>query len=387
MIAAATAESRKPDAMKRRAFLKTAAAGIAGSSLLAGCGGGANETGDAPGARTRPQVRWRLISSYPRALDTIFGVSEEAARRVAALTEGRFQIQVFPPGELAPATEVLGAVQKGAVEMGHSASYYYTGHHPALVFDTGTPFGLSSRQQTAWLRHGGGLELIRSIYADFNIINFPGGNTGAQMGGWFRREINTLEDLQGLKMRIPGLGGQVMNELGVTVQLIAGGELYQALERGALDAAEWGGPHDDMRLGFHEIAPYYYYPGWWEPGPGVSFMVNRDAWDALPSAYQEALAAATAEAGLRMLARYDARNQEAFREMREENAIRIRPFSREMMQEAERITMDLIESDAAQDPAYRQVYDSFRAFREDAYAWFAASEHAFASFAYPRAIS
>ena len=374
--------------MKRRAFIKMTSAGIAGSSLLAGCGGDGPESGQtdaAPSVQTRPQVRWRLISSYPRSLDTIFGTAEEVAQRVAAVTEGRFRIQVFPPGELAPATEVLGAVQKGAVEMGHSASYYYTGHHPALVFDTGTPFGLTSRQQTAWLRHGGGLELMRGIYADFNIINFPGGNTGAQMGGWFRQPIDTLEDLQGVKMRIPGLGGQVMNELGVTVQLIAGGELYQALERGALDAAEWGGPYDDMRLGFHEIAPYYYYPGWWEPGPGVSFMVNRTAWDALPSVYQEALEAATAEAGLRMLARYDARNQEAFQALQAEN-IQIKPFSREMMREAKRITMDLIENAAAQDAVYRQAYDSFRTFREDAYAWFAASEHAFASFAYPRAI-
>lgn len=372
--------------MKRRDFLKTTAAGIAGGGLLAGCGGGGGETDPAPAVRARQQVRWRLVSSYPRSLDTIFGTAEEAARRVAAITEGAFQIQVFPPGELAPATEALGAVQKGAVEMGHSAGYYYTGLHPALVFDTGTPFGLTARQQTAWLRQGGGLELMRSVYADFNVINFPGGNTGAQMGGWFRREINALEDLRGIKMRIPGLGGEVMHELGATVQLVGGGELYPALERGALDAAEWGGPYDDMRLGLHEIAPYYYYPGWWEPGPGVSFMVNRNAWDALPSEYQEALEAATAEAGLRMLARYDARNQEAFRALREEN-VQIRPFSREMLREADRIAMDLMATAAARDAVYRQAYDSFRAFRKDAYDWFAASEHAFASFAYPLAIS
>ena len=372
--------------MKRRTFIRTTAAGVAGGSLLAGCGGGTGETGNAPSVQTRPEVRWRLVSSYPRSLDTIFGASEDVARRVAAITEGRFQIQTFPAGELAPATEVLGAVQKGAVEMGHSAGYYYTGHNPALVFDTGIPFGLTPRQQTAWLRHGGGMELMRSLYADFNVINFLGGNTGVQMGGWFRREINTLEDLQGIKMRIPGLGGQVMHELGVTVQLMAGGEIYQALERGTIDATEWVGPYDDMRLGLHEIAPYYYYPGWWEPGPGISFMVNRDAWDALPPVYQEALEAATAQAGLNMLARYDARNQEAFRALRGEN-IQIKPFSLEMMQEAERITMDLMESDAAKDAAYRQVYDSFRAFRRDAHSWFGTAEHAYASFAYPRTTS
>ena len=227
-------------------------------AFAAGCGGG--ETGDAPGIQTRPSVRWRLVSSYPRSLDTLYAACDTISRRVRDLTGGRFEIRPYPAGELVPATEVLGAVQNGTVQMGQSAAYYYTGHNPALAFDTCVPFGLTARQQMAWLYQGGGLDLMREVFSDFNIISFPGGSTGAQMGGWFRRPINSLADLRGLKMRIPGLGGEVMSNLGVTVTLMAGGEIYQALERGAIDAAEWVGPYDDVKLGFQDIAKYYYYP-------------------------------------------------------------------------------------------------------------------------------
>jgi len=279
---------------------------------------------------------------------------------------------------------VLGAVQIGTVQIGHSCGYYYTGHNPALAFDTGVPFGLTARQQTAWLRHGGGMELMRELYADFNIINFLGGNTGAQMGGWFRRPVDSLADLRGLKMRIPGLGGEVMSQLGVTVQLLSGGEIYQALERGAIDATEWVGPYDDVKLGFHEIAPYYYYPGWWEPGPNVSFMVNRRAWDELPSIYQHAFEAAAAEASIRMLAGYDGRNQAAIAEA-VQAGVQLRAFPEATMIEAERISFDLMASRAAADGTYRRVFDAFRAFREEAYTWFGTAEHHYAAFAFPQA--
>ncbi len=358
---------------------------MAGSSLLAGCrGDGAGE--GAPGVQARPNVRWRVVSSYPRSLDTLFGVVEGISRRVDDLTDGRFRIRPYPAGELVPSTEVLGAVQNGTIEMGHSAGYYYVGLHPALAFDTCVPFGLTARQQTAWLRHGGGLDLMREIYADFGIINFPGGNTGAQMGGWFRRPINSLQDLRGLKMRIPGLGGEVMSELGVTVQLMAGGEIYQALERGAIDATEWVGPYDDVKLGFHEIASHYYYPGWWEPGPNVSLMVNRQAWDRLPTPYQVALEAATADVSMHTLAQYDARNQRALQVVLDAG-VRLAEFPQEMMAEARQITTDLLEERASRDGVYRNVYDSFRAFREDSFRWFATAEHDYARFAFPRMTS
>lgn len=366
--------------MKRRTFIKSSAAGMAAGSLLAGCRSGGD--GDAPAVQTRPNVRWRLASSYPRGLDTLYGAVEGIRARVADLTDGRFQIRPSPAGELVPGMEVLPAVQNGTVEMGHTAGYYYVGHNPALAFDTCVPFGLTARQQTAWLRHGGGLDLMRGLYSDFGIISFPGGNTGAQMGGWFRRPVEALSDLRGLRMRIPGLGGEVMSELGVTVQLMAGGEIYQALERGTIDATEWVGPYDDVKLGFHEIATYYYYPGWWEPGPNISFLVNRQAWDALPTTYRHALDSATADAGAHLLAQYDARNQRALEDVVEEG-VEVAEFPREMMREAQRIAADLLDRNASQDAAYRRVYDSFRAFREDSFRWFETAEHNYARFAFP----
>lgn len=374
---------RRRHGMKRRDFIKTTAAGAAAGTLLAGCG--ASED-DGPALQTQQNVRWRLASSFPRSLDTLYGAVETLSERVVELTDGRFQIRPSPAGELVPANEVLGAVQNGTVQVGHSAGYYFVGRNPALAFDTCVPFGLTARQQTAWLRHGGGLDLMRDVYADFGIINFPGGNTGAQMGGWFRRPVDSLADLRGLKMRIPGLGGEVMSELGVTVQLLSGGEIYQALERGAIDATEWVGPYDDVKLGFHEIARYYYYPGWWEPSANLSFMVNRQAWDALPGIYQEAFTTAAAEVSIRMLAQYDARNQGALQEA-VDAGVELRPFPEETIREAERISRDVMEARASADAEYRRVYDAFQAFREDAFRWFGTAEHDYASFAFPRMTS
>ena len=367
--------------MKRRRFLKTTATGLAGSSLLAGCRG--SSWNEAPQVQTQPHVQWRLISSYPQSLETLDGAIREVARVVEASTEGRFQIRVFPAGELVPGTEVLGAVQNGTADAGYSPGYYYVGLNPALAFDTGVPFGLTARQQIAWFRHGGGLDLLRSLYADFGVVNFPGGNTGAQMGGWFRHPVDSLEAMKGIKMRIPGLGGKVMNELGVTVQLLAAGEVYQALDRGTIDAAEWAGPYDDIKLGLHEIAPYYYSPGWWEPGPNVSFLVNRRAWDALPKAYQECFRSATALANIYTLADYDARNQQAFGELLEGD-VTLKTFPKDMLLEAERISMELMQALAAEDPVYRRVLDSFLAFREHAFLWFGTATLSFAAYAYPR---
>ena len=368
--------------MKRRRFIQATAGAAAAASILPACGGEPDAGGGAPAVNTSRRLRWRLVSSYPRSLDTLYGAVEHFARRVGALTSGRFEIRPSPAGELVPSTGVLGAVQNGTVQMGHTASYYYVGHHPALAFDTCVPFGLTARQQMAWLYQGGGIDVMRGIFSDFNIVNLPGGNTGAQMGGWFRRDINTLADLQGLKMRIPGLGGEVMSEMGVTVQLMAGGEIYQALERGAIDAAEWVGPYDDVKLGFHEIAERYYYPGWWEPGPNISFLINQAAWDELPVLYQHAVETAAAEATIRMLSQYDARNQEALQTVLDEG-VQLGRFPVDVMRQAERISIDLMEQQAAADASYRTVYDSFRKWREDSFRWFRTAEHAYAKFAYP----
>jgi TRAP-type mannitol/chloroaromatic compound transport system substrate-binding protein len=359
--------------MKRRDFLKGAAAGG-----LAGCGGGA---AGGPGVAATRRVRWRLASSFTRSLDAMFGAAELLCERVRAMTDGAFEIRPYPGGELVPALEVLDAVQSGTVQIGQTASYYYKGKNPALAFDTCVPFGLSPRQQTAWLVDGGGLELVNELYADFGVVAMPAGNTGTQMGGWFRREIASKDDLVGLKMRIPGLGGDVMSALGVAVQNIAGGDIFIALETGAIDATEWVGPYDDERLGFHRIAKNYYYPGWWEPGPSLSFLVNRAAYDDLPSTYRAALHAAAAESATFMQARYDAKNPAALQRILAEG-VAVRPFSDDLMIAAREVALQLIEDQAAADPAYRKIHASWKKARKDLFQWFAVAELSYARFAF-----
>ena len=270
-------------------------------------------------------------------------------------------------------------MQAGTVQVGHTASYYFRGKNPALVFDTALPFGLTARQQFAWLYQGGGLELMRGVFADFNIINFPGGNTGCQMGGWFREELGSVADLTGLKMRIPGLGGAVMDRLGVNVQVLAGGEIYPALERGVIDATEWVGPYDDLKLGFQKIAQNYYYPGWWEPGPGLSFLVNRSAWDSLPAEYQAAFETASAEAALTMMNRYDTLNPSAFNTLKAQG-IGLKPFPSDIMKAAETASRELIEEETAADAGFRKIYESWKKFRDDSMAYFGTAEHSYLNY-------
>ena len=270
--------------MKRREIIGTALAAAA----LTACG----EKSSGPAVQTKKKVRWNLASSFPRSLDTLFGGAQVLADHVEAMSGGNFKIKVYSGGELVPPFEVMDSVQQGSIQVAQTASYYFIGKNPALAFDSCVPFGMTSRQQSAWLHVGGGLDLIRGLLSDFNIISFPAGNTGAQMGGWFKKEVNALSEMKGLRMRIPGMGGQAMSKLGVSVQNIPGGEIYTALERGAIDATEWVGPYDDEQLGLHKVAKYYYYPGWWEPGPSLSFYVNQGEWAKLPKEYQEIFTAA-----------------------------------------------------------------------------------------------
>ena len=368
--------------LDRRDLIKRAA-GAAAAAGLAACGADRAAT-EAPAVRTRPRIRWRLASSFPRALDTLYGAGERLAERVEALSGGAFTLRAYPAGELVPPLEVMDAVQQGTVQVCHTASYYYTGKNPALAFDAGVPWGLTARQQSAWMAHRGGLELMRELFADFNIVNFPAGSTGAQMGGWFRRRIETLDDLRGLKMRIPGLGGEVMSRLGVTVQVLAGGEIYQALERGAIDATEWVGPYDDEKLGFHKIASNYYYPGWWEPGPTLSFLVNRDRWAELPAEYQEIFTSAAAEAAADMVSRYDALNPPALARL-VAAGISLRRFSDPILEASRHTALELYEELAAGDPGYRRIYEAWKTVRKDSFRWFDTAERAYANFAFPGA--
>ena len=356
--------------MKRRLFLKSAALGLAATPIAA------------PAiAQNAPELKWRLASSFPKSLDTIYGAAEILSQRVAAATDGKFEIRVFASGEIVPGLKVLDAVQDGTVECGHTACYYYVGKDPTFAFDTALPFGLNTRQQNAWMYYGGGLELMREFFKEYNVINFPAGNTGAQMGGWFRKEINTVEDLDGLKMRIGGYAGQVLAPLGVVPQQIAGGEIYPALEKGTIDAAEWVGPYDDEKLGFNKVAQYYYYPGWWEGGPQLSILVNIAQWESLPKTYQAALEAAAGEANVRMVAKYDAENMPALRRL-VAGGTQLKPYSKEIMEACLKSANDLYEKTAAENANFKKIYEPWNAFRHDQHTWFRVAENTFDNFVY-----
>src|SRR5215475_1519821 len=290
--------------MKRRDFLKVSAAGAAATAVAS------------PAiAQSSPEIKWRLTSSFPKSLDTIYGGAEQVAKYVAEMTDNKFQIQVFSAGEIVPGLQALDATSNGTVEMSHTVSYYYVGKDPSFAVYASVPFGLNARMQNSWWYQGGGEELGNELFKKFGVIGFAAGNTGTQMGGWFRKEIKTIADLSGLKFRIGGIAGQVLQKVGVVPQQLAGGDIYPALEKGTIDAAEWVGPYDDNKLGFNKVAKYYYYPGFWEGGPVVHAMVNLEKWNSLPKNYQAILTAACASANSNMLGKYDARNATALKEL------------------------------------------------------------------------
>jgi TRAP-type mannitol/chloroaromatic compound transport system substrate-binding protein len=360
--------------MQRRSFLKGAGGLSAGLAAAAGLGAAGSAT-----AQTAPQVRWRMASSFPKSLDTIYGASETIARTVAEATGGNFQIQVFAGGELVPPFGVVDAVQNATVECTHTAGYYFFGKDPTFAFCCAVPFGLNARQQNAWMIQGGGLDLMRDFLKDYNIINFPAGNTGAQMGGFFRKEINTVEDLKGLKLRVGGFAGTVLARLGAVPQQIAGGDIYPSLEKGTIDAAEWVGPYDDEKLGLAKVAKFYYYPGWWEGGPQMDLFVNRDAYAALPKEYQGILAAACATANAEMLAKYDVNNPKALRRL-VAAGVQLRPFSRDIMNAAWRAANEVYAETSEKNPRFKKVYEPWKAFRDEQVLWFRVAEQNFDSF-------
>jgi TRAP-type mannitol/chloroaromatic compound transport system substrate-binding protein len=358
--------------MKRRDFLLTGGAAAVGTAT----------SFPAPAiAQSQPEVKWRLATSYPKSLDTIHGTVEHIAQRVAAATDNKFQIRVFAAGEIVPGLQVLDAVQNGTVEAGYSSSYYYVGKDPTFALNTTIPFGLNTRQQNAWMLHGGGLELVREFFKGYNVHLIPAGNTGAQMGGWFRKEIKSIEDLKGLKFRIAGLAGNVLQKLGTVPQQIAGGDIYPALEKGTIDAAEWVGPYDDEKLGFHKVAKYYYYPGWWEGSAELDVYVNQAAWQALPKEYQAILDTACGEASQWMTAKYDADNPAALRRLIS-NGTQLRPFPREVMAACYKASFELYDEISAQNPKWKKIFDSWSKFRDEEYLWFRVAENTFDNFVY-----
>jgi TRAP-type mannitol/chloroaromatic compound transport system substrate-binding protein len=363
--------------MQRRSFVRRAAAG---SALLGMAGCVRKPAHLAPagsaGVENLPELDWILASSFSRSVDIIFGASETLAARVAQLTGGRFVIRVKQAGEHVGATQVLDAVQSGSAQMGHTAGYYYRGKHPALVFDTSVPFGLNARQHTAWMLEGGGMELLRPIWAQFGVVNLLGGNTGVQMGGWYRREIRSVADLKGMIMRIAGFGGDVLAQLGVVPKVLGVGEIFPSLERGAIDAAEWVGPYDDEKLSLHKVAQFYYFPGWWEPGAALSMLVNQKAWDALPEYYREALGVASREATLQMLARYDAKNPAAMASLLAQG-VKFRKFPDDVLEQARVITGQILDQQAAANPEFAAILTQWRAFKDASDRWLASCEHGY----------
>ncbi len=331
-----------------------------------------------------PEVRWRLTSSFPRNLDVLFGTAEGIARRVGQLTEGRFRITAFPGGEIAPPLAALDAVQNGSVECAHTASYYYVGKEPGFAFFTALPFGLNNRQFTAWWRHGGGKELGAELFREYNIIGFTAGDTGAQMGGWFRQEVPNLAALNGLKFRIAGFAGQVLQRMGAAPTQVAAADIYPSLERGTLDAVEFVGPHDDEKLGFVRVARFYYAPGFWEPGARLHLMVNQRAYDALPDAYKAALEVACNEADSEMLARYDHLNPIALRRLVAAGA-QLRFFNREILQAAWNAANAVYAETGERNPRFKRILDAYIPFRNEQYQWFRVAENSFDNFAFPAA--
>ena len=357
--------------MQRRKFLK---------AVSVGAGATAVTTLAAPAiAQTAPKVSWRLTSSFPKSLDTIYGAAEIMAKAVSEATDGNFQIQVFAAGELVPGLQAADAVTSGTVEMCHTAPYYYVGKDPTFAFGTAVPFGLNSRQENAWFYHGGGMDLLNEFYGKYNIYGLPGGNTGTQMGGWFRKEIKSVADISGLKMRIGGLAGRVLAKLGAVPQQIAGGDIYPSLEKGTIDAAEWVGPYDDEKLGFYKVAPNYYYPGWWEGGASLQFFINKAKWPELPKTYQSILTSAAAMANGDMQAKYDARNPAALRRLAQNGAM-LHPFPADVMEAAYKASNELYAEISKENEAFKKMHDAVMAFRNDEYLWWQIAEFGYDAF-------
>ena len=354
--------------MNRRKFLAAGGAGLAASTIAA------------PAiAQSSPTLSWRLTASWPKSLDITFGGAEYFAQRVSDLTDGKFQIRCFAAGELVPGLQVLDAVQNGTVEMGHTVSYYNVGKDPTFTFDATVPFGMNFRGMNAWLRAGGGQELINDFFKDYNIIPIPCGNTGTQAGGWWRKEIKTVDDLKGVKFRIGGWAGQVLIKLGVVPQQLAGGDIYPALEKGTIDAAEWIGPYDDEKLGFYKIAKYYYSPGWWEGQTNLSLYVNLTQWNTLSKSYQAIVQTAAAETNTWVIGRYDTENPQALKRLIA-GGTQLRRFSPAIMEACYNAAQQLYGEESARNPKFKKIYDAWKPFLDTQDDWFRVEEQPFDNF-------
>jgi len=354
--------------MKRRQFIATLGAGAAASTIAA------------PAiAQSSPEIKWRLTSSFPKSLDTLWGGAETFCKAVAEATDNRFQIQPFSAGEIVPGLQAADAVTAGNVEMCQTASYYYVGKDPTFALACAFPFGLNTRMQNSWMYQHGGSKMLDDFYAKFKFVAFPAGNTTCQMGGWFRKEIKDVADLNGLKFRIAGLAGTVLQKLGVVPQVIAGGDIYPALEKGTIDAAEWVGPYDDEKLGFQKVAPFYYYPGWWEGGTAIHNFINVDKWNSLPKNYQQIVRSASDTANVTMTAKYDAENPAAIKRLLASGA-QLRAYSPAILDACLKAANEVYAEISAKNPEFKKIYDNIVAFRADQYLWWQVAEFSYDGF-------
>lgn len=355
----------------RRGFIRKAGGLAGGAAATAGIGLAAPAV-----AGSGPTITWRLTSSFPRTLANLFPIAEGFARRVAAATEGRFRIEVVPPGEIAAPFEALDAVRDGRAEMAQTASYYYVDKDPAFAFGTAVPFGLNSRQQNAWMYAGGGVDLLNELYAEYGVYGLPAGNTGAQMGGWYRREIKGVGDLKGLRMRIPGLGAAILARLGVETIQLSGTDAAAKLATGEIDAAEWVGPFDDLALGFHKSARYYYHPSWWEGCGMVHFFIDLDRWNRLPKPYRAVVTAAAAWASATMQAAYDASSPAALRTLVAEGA-ELRTFPGDVLAACFTAANQVFAEKSAESPHFRRIFEAWKGFRREQVGRFRIAELSF----------
>ena len=330
-------------------------------------------------AQESPKLTWRMTSSFTKNTDILWAASTDIAQSVKEATDGNFTIHTFAAGEIVPGLQAADAVSNGTVEMAHTCSYYYIGKDPTFALGTSVPFGLNARQTNSWFSIGGGNDLLNEFLGTYNLYALPAGNTGAQMGGWFRKEINTIDDLKGLKMRIAGLAGQVMQKVGVTPQQIAGGDVYAALEKGTIDATEFVGPYDDQKLGFVKVAKYYYYPAWWEGGPAMHAFFNLEKFNSLPKSYQQILTDACAAANMSMLANYDAHNAVALKKLVGEGAI-LKAFNRDILDVCFKAAMETYAELSQKSPAFKKIYDHQQAFKKDSYLWAQVAEYSYDTF-------
>ena len=357
--------------MKRRDFVT----GLGGAAALAGCAGESEQAGTETESQQR--FRWDLVTTWPPNFPGLGTGVNTLARYIDELSNGRLQITVYGAGELVPAFEVFDAVSQGSAEMGHGASYYWRGKTEAAQFFCTIPFGMNAHEVNGWLYYGGGLELWREVYEPFGLVPIPAGNTGVQTGGWFNKRIDSMQDLRGLRIRIPGIGAEALNRVGATPVTIPGSEVFTALQTGAIDAAEWVGPYNDVAMGLHQAARYYYYPGWHEPGPALECIVNREAWDQLPDDLKAIVRVACQAASLDMISEFMARNAGALRQLEEDPSVEVLSFPPDVLAGLKAATLEVVEELAAADPVVARVWNSYRAFLEESETWQRISEQAF----------